>query len=834
MVMKKSIHLAKANIRKQKSASVSLFVIILLVSALCTIGLSLILGVTADYEEGLERLNSLHSAFIMSKEVYRPEYEEIIQNDPRVTEYDIGEVIHVYRLYMDYGGEFEPRTIILNANDERKVSAPQIIGEDESIPREAAIYLPVFARNLGFETGTPFTLTYRNKPIDLIVAGFFETSELMSPNGMGVKFFVADECYQELKSQMGSSVWISVRFLNPYDSTSFNEDFCAQINEEISFYAEDSFVADIPMVSDPVLTPTMILSVILLLFALIIVVICLLVTRFRVTNSIEDAMHAIGVLKATGYTSGQIIKSYLAEYSVLALPAAFIGLFLAIPVFPVIRQALEAMTGFSWTLKADIPVGLLTALLIVAALLLMVLRSCRKIHKLPPVDALRGGIATNSRRRNSFPLHKGAGNVHTRLGLKSARAYLKQYMMIGVVLAAATFAIIILVALYQNFVLDSTAIIKMTGIERSDIDLTVARHTDANALAAELERLPEVRSTSMYDWYSFRIDGVDTMAVVSNDFSRMENVGIHEGRFPRYDNEVAIPKLLANRLGKTLGETVSVKANGVSQEYIICGYFSTTNNGGQMGMITLEGYQRLDPNYRRSNIKVYLNEGVTFEAFSELLKTEFGVVNVYLPDENDRFAAAKARAEEKIANYLEYYGIDSVDYAVIYNGEIILSGSSGAYQIERITDFNEWAKTQVGSYGDIVKLLTQVVSLICLGIIALILTMTVRQIVTKRRHELGILKSGGYTTGQLARQLAISFLPCAVIGVFLGCLGGALMVNPAITAMFASSGVYNANVHISTTAAALVGVLTLLFTFAVANVSAIRIRRITVYELLSE
>ena len=834
MVMKKAIHLAMASVRKQKSVSVSLFIIILLMSALCTIGLSLIIGVNADYEAGLDRLKSLHSAFVMTKEMYKPEFEEILQNDPRVVEYDIGEVIHVYRLFMNYGGEFEPLTMILNADELRNVSAPRIIGGDESIPREAAIYLPLYARSLGLETGGTFTITYRNKPINLIVAGFFETAEFMSPNGMGLKLFASDECYQELKRQMGSSVWISIRFQDPYDSTAFNEDFCAQIDGDISFFADDSFVADIVMVSDPVITPTMILSVILLLFALIIVVICLLVTRFRVTNSIEDSLHTIGVLKASGYTSGQIITSYLTEYGLLSLPAALIGMLLAIPTFSVIRQALEAMTGFTWTLEANISAGFIAALLIVAALLLMVLRSCRKIRKLPPVDALRGGIAANNRRRNSFPLHKGAGNIHTRLGLKSSSAYLKQYMMISVVLAAATFAIIVLVALYQNFVLDNTAIIRMTGIERSDVDLTVARHTDADALAAQLERLTEVQKTSMYDWCSFKVGGIDAMAVVSNDFDLMESIKAHEGRFPRYDNEVAIPKLLAGRLGKTLGDSVSVKANGVSQEYIISGYFSTTNNGGQMGMITLEGYQRLDPNYRRSNIKVYLTAGVTFDAFSDLLTTQYGVVNLYHSDENDRFAAAKARAEEKIANYLEYYGIDSVEYAVIYNGEIILSGSSGEYQIERITDFNAWADTQVRAYGDIVKLLTQVVSLISLGIIALILTMTVRQLVIKRRRELGILKSGGFTTGQLARQLAISFLPCSVIGVFVGCFGGALSVNPAITAMFASSGVFNANVHIYTPAAVLIGVIVLMFTFAVVLLSAMRIRRITVYELLSE
>jgi ABC-type antimicrobial peptide transport system permease subunit len=314
----------------------------------------------------------------------------------------------------------------------------------------------------------------------------------------------------------------------------------------------------------------------------------------------------------------------------------------------------------------------------------------------------------------------------------------------------------------------------------------------------------------------------------------METMLAHEGRFPVYDNEVAFPKLLAERLGKTIGDRVKVKANGLTQEYILCGYFSSASNNGQLGALTLEGYQRLDPNYRRTSIQVNLNEGVTFDEFEALLKDNYGVVNVYKQEENDRYSAAKARAEEKIANYLQYYGIDSVEYAVIYNGEIILSGSSGVYQIEKISNYREWVKSLIGVYGDIVSLLTQVISIISLVIVALILSMTVRQIVQKRRRELGIMKSGGYTTKQLARQLAISFLPFSLFGIVIGCMGGAFAVNPAMTAMFSSTGVHNANVFIYPPAAIIVGLLTLVFTFAVTNIAAKRIKRITVYELLSE
>jgi putative ABC transport system permease protein len=788
-----------------------------------------------DYEDGIDRLNGLHSVFIMTKETYKPEYEDILKNDPRVTEYDIGEALYINQGKATYGGDIESRIVILNADAGLKISAPPIHGLDDAVPRANAVYMPDYARqSLGFETGDPFVATYRNKSLDLVVAGFFEATEYGMPNGLALRFFVADECFSELKHQIGASVWIAARFQDPYDSTAFNEDFLAQMDVGITAYATDAFVADFATTSENSVVPIMILTALIMVFALIIVLISLVVTRFRVTGGIEDAMHVIGVLKAGGYSSWQIIASYLMEYGVVSMPAALLGLLLSIPIFSAIRQVLGTISGTTWMLEANIPAGIITALVLTALVLLMVLLACRRIRKIPPVDALRGGTASNSFRRNRFPLHKGASSVQTQLGLKNTLAYSKQYITIGVILAAATFAIVIIGAMYQNFVMDNAALIRMVGIETSDVALTVARHTDADALAGELESLPEVRKTLMLDMLGFQVDGTDVMGFCSNDFTRMETMLAYEGRFPVYDNEVAFPGLLAERLGKTIGDRVKVKANGVSQEFVICGYFSSAAYNGQLGALSLGGYQRFDPNYRRSTIQVYLNEGVTFGEFEALLMQNYGFVNIYRQEENDRYAAAKARAEEKIANYLQYYGIDSVEYAVIYNGEIILSGSSAVYQIEKISDYKEWVRTQIGVYADVVSLLTQVVSIISLGIIALILSMTVRQIVQKRRRELGIMKSGGYTTKQLARQLAISFLPFSLLGVALGCAGGALSVNAAVTAMFSVTGVHNANVHIYPPAAVAIGLLTLLFTFAVTNISAKRIRHITVYELLAE
>ena len=831
--MKKTLHMAKVHVLKHKSAALSLFVIMMIISVLITVGMTILLGAANDFNAGRDRLNSFHSAFVMNRDIYNPSFAEIIKEDPRVSQVDIGEVLCPIGVTVNYGGEVEliGGSLIFSLGQSVKLSAPKITEEDPSIPRETAICLPAHAKGYGFSLGDPFTMTYRNRRIPFTVAAFFETSELGNATDLSLKFFVPEECYERLTAWFSRDIWIAVRFHDERDSAPFNSDFAGKIDRELSSFA---FECDADFLAAASVTPVSMLSAIVVVFALLLTFVSLLVIRFRVSNSIEDSLHEIGVLKASGYTSRQIVRGYLAEYGLISCLATMLGVFLAIPLFQPIRQVLASLTGTSWTLTANVGAGAIAALLITSLLLMMIRRSCRKIKKLPPVTALRGGIAANSFRRNYFPLHKGGGSVHTRLGLKNMLVFLKTYALISLVIAGVSLAVIFMAVAYQNFVLHQATLAKMTGYELSDVNLTVTRHTDADALAARIEQWPQVRKTSMLDFVRFEIDGVTVDGTVSSGFEQLETMGAKEGRFPRHDNEVALPKILAARLDRKIGDSVSITAGGVSQKYLITGFYSVSSNGGKMAAITLEGYQRLDPNYRRGNINIYLHQGVAFDEFSALLTQNFGVLNVYRQDESSRFAGAKARAEEKISNYLEYYHIDSVEYAVIYDGQVILSGSSAAYQIEKITDFHEVLQVSLGALADAVALITQVFAVVSLVVISLILSMTVRSITAKRRRELGTLKASGFTTKQLARQLALSFMPMTAIGTILGCVGGASLVNPAFDVMLASEGVLDAALVLDPLLITLVGALTLTATFVVAHASAMRIKNISVYELLSE
>jgi len=708
-----------------------------------------------------------------------------------------------------------------------------MVARDESIPRDIAVYLPRVATSFGYEIGSNFYMYHRNRKITLTVAGFFEATELSVVGMTAIKIYVPREGYQQLSRYFGRSEWMAVRFYDLNHASQFNMDFNAYVSIPLTIMSGSHFILDIQESMNSI-EATFLLLYIILLFAFILVVISLMVIRFRVANSIENTMHEIGVLKAQGYTSRQISASYVTEYGMIALSAALFGMALAIPSFGFIRQLLFTLSGIPWGVSINITVGLVCVVAITLIMLLMVRLSTRRIKKLPPIVALRGGIATNNFRRNFFPLNRFAGSVHLGLGLKNMLAYIRLYAMIAVVIAGTAFAITAVSVIYQNFVIDPSPLLGIAGAEANEMTITVTRHTDPVALAAELEEMPEVRMTSMQEFASVRINDLDVpFTKVSDDFTVFESITPSVGRLPIYDNEIAMPLNVARRLNVSIGDSVRVMAGGVSREFIIVGHFPVMG-GAAASAMTLEGYRWLIPNYMPRTIAVYFNTGVDFEEFADSLTQRFGTLNNFVTDENDEFSGTRARAEERIAFYLEHFGIDSVEYAVILDGEIIISGSSYAFQIERITDNLTMLMAGMEGVAVPMAMLTQLIVIVSAIVVSLILSMTVRSIVAKRRRELGVLKSSGFTTNQLVKQMAISFIPLTTIGIIAGCVLGAMFTGPMLAAALAVDGVFSMvfRVNVLLVIGMCIGILVV--TYLVAYLSARSIKHVSAYELLSE
>ena len=209
---------------------------------------------------------------------------------------------------------------------------------------------------------------------------------------------------------------------------------------------------------------------------------------------------------------------------------------------------------------------------------------------------------------------------------------------------------------------------------------------------------------------------------VSDDFGKLEMVEVYEGNFPEYDNEIVVTGLLARSWGKKIGDTVTVSSNGASAEYVICGLTQTMNNFGRICFMHETGLLRVEPYYEKNSIQVYLEPGLDIDTFIGAMEQSFRVLSPSASPGNtgadmnsntdsstdsginagtnagtdsgasmetgtkkqEALAAAKRKAEEKLAALISMYGVDSAQYALMVDGEVVLSGDTNDYEIDRI------------------------------------------------------------------------------------------------------------------------------------------------------
>ena len=96
------------------------------------------------------------------------------------------------------------------------------------------------------------------------------------------------------------------------------------------------------------------LILVLVVFALVILLVSIFLCKFRISNSIEEDMANMGVLKALGYTGNMIIGSVVLPYLIVTLIASLLGVIASYAILPALSSILTLQAGFSFELLFDI------------------------------------------------------------------------------------------------------------------------------------------------------------------------------------------------------------------------------------------------------------------------------------------------------------------------------------------------------------------------------------------------------------------------------------------------------------------------------------------------
>ena len=280
--------------------------------------------------------------------------------------------------------------------------------------------------------------------------------------------------YANLK-EINKDIEIGIKELTGLEATTYSSNLS---NLLLSF--------DIEIIETSRVLMAFIMAVMVIAFAFIIVAVCLIVVRFRISNSIEEDMAKIGSLKAIGYTSRQIILSIVLQFVLIALTASILGIILSYMTTPIISDVFAQQSGIKWIQGFDLYISTMSLGLIIIIVMLIAYISSRKIKRLNPIVALRGGIITHNFKKNHLPLEHSRGNISFFLAIKNLLQNKKQGIMITIIMFAVSFTGVFAVVMFYNTTVDTKAFNETPGIELSNVVLSLKTDTDHDRIKEEV------------------------------------------------------------------------------------------------------------------------------------------------------------------------------------------------------------------------------------------------------------------------------------------------------------------------------------------------------------
>lgn len=778
--MGKSYLIARSNMRKAKGQAAAIVVLILLAAMMLNLWLMLSMDYKANFDRYHDKLNDGHVTLAADDDTpeFRAFLTETLEQDSRTAQFRLDSCLHMVTIFDYNGGDLNADMVFLDKDTalSRSIGRAEIVEEGDCT---SGIYLPMLYRTDEIAVGKPIELSIGNSQVTYTVCGFFNSVMLGSHNCALTELILTGDKYEELKAlgYAPQAVLCSVRLDDKAEGQAFEADLKTAVSGQFpGMYAASNSYA---LVSQSRYISQMICSGIMSAMAFLVLVIALIVIASNIINYIQVNMKDLGALKAIGYTSGQLVRVLLLQFLGLTLLAAVVGAGLSYALFPGVNAMMIGQTGIPYAIRfLPVPFALTLAIL-GAAVALAVWLASRRIRKIEPITALRAGLSTHNFKRNHIPLDRTNAPLNCALALKTTLSGAKHNVTVCVTMLVLSLVVVFSGLMLENMILNMEPFIQLIVGETADSCINVQTDMEDEFLA-EAQADSRVEKVYLYNSVNvWHVGGVELMATLCDDFSQANNQSIvFDGRFPKFDNEIAIAAKYAREQGLAIGDEIELTSNGRTESYLITGFTQISNNLGKDCLLTREGYERLGT---LSNASYYLNlsGSADIDGFNEDMAER-------LPD-----------------------GVNAV-----LNIQATIDGAAGVY----------------------VSLMTVIVIAVLIlsaVIIIFVLYLLVRTMLNQKNRDYGVMKALGFTTGQLVLQTAMSFMPTAIVSTAFGLAACGLIINP-LTALFLSGiGIVKCTFIVPVGFIAAAGVGLVLFAFGTLCLLSLKIKKIMPKALLS-
>ncbi len=772
--MGKLFLIVRANMRKSKGQTTAIVVLILLAAMLLNLWLMLSMDYKANFDRYHDKLNAGHVTLAVddSDGKIREVLSKRLKDDKDVETYRLDTCMHMTGTFPYNGGEMNCWFVFMDKQKAlaRTVDKAEIVEDGDFA---SGVYLPMLYQTDEIKVGGTIELTIGSHTVEYTVCGFFN-NVMMGSNNCGLtEIILTEDKYDELEN-MGyapKAVLCSIRLLDKLQNIDYETKIKSVVSQD--FPNVNMMSNSYDMVSQARYISQSICSVIMSVMAFLVLLIALIVMASNIINYIQVKMKNLGAQKAVGYTSVQLIGALELQFLGLTLLTALIGAGLSYCLFPSVNAMMISQTGIPYDIRF-LPLPLVISLSILGgAVGIAVWLAARRIKNIDPIVALRSGVQTHNFKRNHVPLEKTKSPLNLALALKTMFSSVKNNVTVCITMLILSLVVVFCGVMTANMITDTTPFINLLVGETADSCISVDV-SEEDRFLKELNEDSRVEKVYLQSIINVaHAGGAELLATLCDDFSKVNNQSlIYKGRFPKFENEIAIGAKYAREEGFAIGGEIEITANGNSEMYLISGLTQVTNYFGRDCCLTREGYERLG-DLAYTNYYINLTGGTDVDAFHEEVKEEFA---------------------------------ESVNTTI--NIKSTVESGAGVY---------------------IALMTTIVIAILILSaiIIVFVLYLLVRTMLNNKKRDYGILKALGFTTGQLILQTALSFMPAVIISSVLGLIIGSFVINPVLSLFFSTVGIIKCMFVVPYGFITAVGSGLILFTFVISCLISMKIRKIT-------
>jgi len=778
--MNKIFLLAFSNMRKSKTQTVIIFILILFAAAMFNIWLVLSMDYKQNFDRCHDRLDAGHVTLVIEDD--RREVKDtvsgILEDDVRTEKYETQNCLCASISFAYNGGSSNNYAAFIKKEQLLSRNIEKIEFTKES-SHTSGIYLPMlYSTGNNYKTGDTINIEINGTKYNYTVCGFFNSVMAGSHNCTICLFILTNDKYAELMDNgpAARSCITSVRINDREQSELFETEFGNKVVKEYpqAYVTSNSYAT----VSMSRYISQMICSGIVSVMAFLVILISLVVIASNIINYIQENMGNLGVLKAVGYTYRQLATVFIFQFLSIVLVAALSGIMLSYAVFPVVNTMMVSQTGIPYT-----PHFLLLPFIIVISVIcglvaLVTWLSSHRARKIEPIVALRQGIQTHNFKKNFLPLAETKIPLGPSLALKTTLSNKKHSIISCITMLLLSLVVTFSGLMFENVIVDMEPFVNMVVGETAHSGITVSASAEKEFLKAAGS---DSRTEKVYLYSSAAVShkgGKGLVATLCDDFSKVNNPGMCiEGRYPEYDNEIAVAAKYARDEGLKPGNVITMVAQGKEADYIISGLTQLSNALGKDCMFTRSGYERMG-SLESTCYYINLSDGTDIDRFNSDMERRFGK-----------------------------------DIINIVNIQKILDGTSKVYV-------------------SLVTVIVIIILILSILVISLVLYLLARILLNNKKKDYGVLKALGFTTGQLILQTALSFMPAIIISSVTGLVVSAFIINPLMAVFLSNIGIVKCTFNIPVVFITVAGTGLVIFAFLFVCFMSLRIKKTAPRELL--